>query len=73
MAGRDQPVKVAIFSAKKYDREFLSPAHASLHELTFFESHFEWRKRAPRYGIPSRVCGRSSRRPFRITTTVLPS
>ena len=26
MAGGDQPVKVAIFSAKKYDREFLNAA-----------------------------------------------
>src|SRR6266496_5463979 len=39
MAGRDQPVKVAIFSAKKYDREFLSAANSSRHELRFFEPH----------------------------------
>jgi D-lactate dehydrogenase len=32
-------VKVAIFSAKKYDREFLSAANGSLHELRFFEPH----------------------------------
>jgi D-lactate dehydrogenase len=32
-------VKVAIFSAKKYDREFLSTANASRHELRFFEPH----------------------------------
>jgi D-lactate dehydrogenase len=32
-------VKVAIFSAKKYDREFLSAANASHHELRFFEPH----------------------------------
>ena len=37
MAGRDQPVKVAIFSTKKYDREFLSAASGSRHELYFFE------------------------------------
>jgi D-lactate dehydrogenase len=30
-------VKVAVFSAKKYDREFLSAANTSRHELTFFE------------------------------------
>src|SRR5215831_21341479 len=39
MADRDQPVKVAIFSAKKYDREFVSAANASRHELRFFEPH----------------------------------
>jgi len=32
-------VKVAIFSAKKYDREFLSTANAARHEFHFFEPH----------------------------------
>jgi D-lactate dehydrogenase len=32
-------VKVAIFSAKRYDREFLSVANASRHQLSFFEPH----------------------------------
>jgi D-lactate dehydrogenase len=32
-------MKVAIFSVKKYDREFLSAANASRHELRFFEPH----------------------------------
>ena len=32
-------MNVAIFSAKKYDREFLSTANASRHELRFFEPH----------------------------------
>jgi D-lactate dehydrogenase len=32
-------VKVAIFSAKKYDREFLNAANDSRHELRFFEPH----------------------------------
>jgi D-lactate dehydrogenase len=32
-------MKVAIFSAKKYDREFLSGANGSRHELHFFEPH----------------------------------
>src|SRR5436305_10271952 len=32
-------MKVAIFSAKKYDREFLSAANASGHELQFFQPH----------------------------------
>jgi D-lactate dehydrogenase len=32
-------VKVAIFSTKKYDREFLSAANDSRHELRFFEPH----------------------------------
>src|SRR5215472_3365001 len=39
MADRDQPVRVAIFSTKKYDREFLSAANGSRHELRFFEPH----------------------------------
>jgi Lactate dehydrogenase and related dehydrogenases len=39
MARGDQFVKVAVFSAKKYDREFLSAANASRHELRFFEPH----------------------------------
>jgi len=32
-------VRVAIFSTKKYDREFLSAANGSRHELRFFEPH----------------------------------
>jgi D-lactate dehydrogenase len=32
-------VNVAIFSVKKYDREFLNAANGSLHELRFFEPH----------------------------------
>lgn len=32
-------MKTAVFSAKKYDREFLSAANASRHELRFFELH----------------------------------
>ena len=32
-------MKVAIFSAKKYDREFLNAANDSHHELRFFEPH----------------------------------
>src|SRR5215472_11354580 len=39
MVRRNQPVKVAIFSAKKYDREFLSAANGSRHQLRFFEPH----------------------------------
>ena len=39
MAGGDQPVKVAIFSAKNYDREFLNAANGARHELRFFEPH----------------------------------
>src|SRR5262249_29114536 len=39
MAGGDQSMKVAIFSAKKYDREFLNVANGSRHELRFFEPH----------------------------------
>jgi len=30
---------VAIFSAKKYDREFLNTANGSRHHLGFFEAH----------------------------------
>ncbi|HMF46820.1 MAG TPA: 2-hydroxyacid dehydrogenase [Candidatus Udaeobacter sp.] len=32
-------MNVAIFSAKKYDREFLNAANASGHQLRFFEPH----------------------------------
>jgi D-lactate dehydrogenase len=32
-------MKIAVFSAKKYDREFLSAASGSRHELRFFEPH----------------------------------
>src|SRR5205823_9585975 len=35
----DCSVNVAIFSAKKYDREFLNAANSSRHELRFFEPH----------------------------------
>lgn len=34
-------MKVAIFSAKTYDREFLSAANDSRHELRFFEPHLD--------------------------------
>jgi D-lactate dehydrogenase len=36
---RSQSMKVAIFSAKNYDREFLSAANAARHEIHFFEPH----------------------------------
>jgi D-lactate dehydrogenase len=32
-------MKVAIFSARNYDREFLSTANAARHEIHFFEPH----------------------------------
>jgi D-lactate dehydrogenase len=32
-------MKVAVFSAKNYDREFLSAANAARHEIHFFEPH----------------------------------
>jgi len=32
-------MKVAVFSAKNYDREFLSVANATRHEIHFFEPH----------------------------------
>ena len=32
-------MKVAVFSARNYDREFLSTANASRHEIYFFEPH----------------------------------
>src|SRR6266481_7176677 len=35
----NQSMTIAIFSAKKYDREFLSAANASRHQLCFFEPH----------------------------------
>ena len=35
----DWSVNIAIFSAKRYDREFLNAANGSLHKLRFFEPH----------------------------------
>jgi D-lactate dehydrogenase len=32
-------MKIGVFSVKKYDREFLSAANGSRHELRFFELH----------------------------------
>ena len=32
-------MKVAVFSARNYDREFLSTANAARHEIHFFEPH----------------------------------
>jgi lactate dehydrogenase-like 2-hydroxyacid dehydrogenase len=34
-------VKVAIFSAKKYDREFLSAANSARHGVCFFDDVYE--------------------------------
>ena len=34
-------MKIAVFSAKKYDREFLSTANAARHEIHFFEPHLK--------------------------------
>ena len=39
MEGRDRAVKVAVFSAKNYDREFLAAANNSRHEFRFFDLH----------------------------------
>jgi D-lactate dehydrogenase len=39
MVGPNQSVKVAIFSTRNYDREFLSTANAARHEIHFFEPH----------------------------------
>jgi D-lactate dehydrogenase len=32
-------MKVAVFSARNYDREFLTTANAARHEIHFFEPH----------------------------------
>ena len=34
-------MKVAIFSAKKYDREFLSAANSARHGVCFFDDVYE--------------------------------
>ena len=34
-------MKTAVFSTKRYDREFLTAANASAHELHFFEAHLD--------------------------------
>jgi D-lactate dehydrogenase len=39
MESGNNSVKVAVFSAKNYDREFLTAANNSRHELQFFEPH----------------------------------
>jgi len=39
MESGDQVVKLAVFSARNYDREFLSAANAARHEINFFEPH----------------------------------
>jgi D-lactate dehydrogenase len=39
MEGGDRAVKVAVFSAKNYDREFLAAANNSRHEFRFFDLH----------------------------------
>ena len=58
-------MKIAVFSTKPYDREFLSSANASRHELHFFEPHLSEQTAALRSGIRSclRLCERSRRTP----------
>jgi D-lactate dehydrogenase len=48
-------MKVAVFSAKNYDREFLSWANASPHELHFFEPHLSEQTAGLAAGFPA-VC-----------------
>ena len=57
-------MKIAVFSAKKYDREFLSAANASRHELRFFEPHLSEETAGLAGGIRRRVrvCERSGER-----------
>jgi len=33
-------MKIAVFSTKKYDREFFNAANGWRHQLQFFEPHF---------------------------------
>src|ERR1043166_3240975 len=37
----NEPVKVAVFSTKRYDRESLKKANGAGHELRFFEPHLD--------------------------------
>jgi D-lactate dehydrogenase len=46
-------VKVAVFSAKNYDREFLTPVNASRHELHFFEVHLSEQTAGLAAGFPA--------------------
>ena len=48
-------MKVAVFSTKNYDREFLSSANASRHELHFFEPHLSEQTAGLAAGFPA-VC-----------------
>jgi D-lactate dehydrogenase len=48
-------VRVAVFSARNYDREFLTSANASRHELHFFEPHLNERTATLAAGF-SAVC-----------------
>jgi D-lactate dehydrogenase len=41
LARRSKSVKVAVFSTRNYDREYLSAANGSRHELHFFEPHLD--------------------------------
>ena len=49
-------MKTAAFSAKKYEREFLSTANGSRHELRFFEPHLNEETVGLADGIRSRLC-----------------
>lgn len=48
-------MKVAVFSARNYDREFLETANASRHELHFFEPHLSEQTARLPAGFPA-VC-----------------
>jgi D-lactate dehydrogenase len=48
-------MRVAVFSAKNYDREFLSSANASRHDLHFFEPHLSEQTASLATGFPA-VC-----------------
>ena len=55
MESGNQVVKVAVFSARNYDREFLKLANASRHDLHFFEPHLNEKTAALAAGFQA-VC-----------------
>ena len=58
MASGNLTMKVAVFSTRKYDREFLAAANVSRHDFHFFEPQLERGNRRPGGGIRSGLCFR---------------
>ena len=58
-------MKVAVFSAKRYDRDFLDVANASAgHQLVYFDAPLEWGTVALAVGYDARCVSSSMTRPM---------